>query len=259
MQTKRAENIADAFFPLVFRIAQLRRERIGHARFGDAVVAVDARHFLQHIRETDNALANVEAVRRSFRFDNILLDRAFELETREQFGDLFRREFDAKQAFDVFRRDGNRRVFRLERIFVHKPGRDNSARPLRHELKSTLNALLSQGRMHAARESERRFRRQVVLSRRLASVDRIPIRAFEQDGLRFIRHFRFKSTHDSSQRERAFFIAHEHVCGCQCPFSAVERGKFFPVFCGAGDDFDLVGQVANLPYAPHEHIIIKRV
>ena len=89
---------------------------------------------------------------------------------------------------------------------------------------------------------------------RLADVDEVPRRTFEQDVFGFIGHFGFGATHHACQRERTFFVTDQNIRGSELAFYTVKRCKFLTIFCSAGADLYIVLASTFL-----ENIVIKGV
>ncbi len=87
--------------PFEDRVADLRREGICHARFRDVVIAVAARHFLDHVRDPDNSFANIQAMRRRLGMDSIAIHHTLEFKMGKQLGNLLRSKVDPDQALDI--------------------------------------------------------------------------------------------------------------------------------------------------------------
>ena len=95
------QQVAHPFLFFEQGIANLRRQLVGHAGFGDAVVTVDARNLFDDIRLAGNALADIQAVVGSNGGDGFTAQRHLEFQTAQQAGDIFSRKVNAQPALHI--------------------------------------------------------------------------------------------------------------------------------------------------------------
>jgi hypothetical protein len=167
LQAQVDQQVADALFALQLRVAALRRQLVRHARLGDALVAVDTGDLLQQVGHAshgaaDHPNADVQAVVRRAGPHPPPVDLDLELQPPQQLGDLGRRELDPQPAAHIRRVDLDQRVDRRQRVIVHQPLADNTARPPSHQLQAAPHAPRRHSRVHAAREAVGRLGRQAL-------------------------------------------------------------------------------------------------
>ena len=81
------------------------------------------------------------------------MDFALKHQAPQQTGDLFGRQVDADQPFDIRGRDGDGGVLVGQRVIIDQPFRQLPTAPFQHAFQAETHADLREGGMHAARQA----------------------------------------------------------------------------------------------------------
>ncbi len=158
----RRQQIAQALFQLQRRVASLWRQCVRNLAFGNALIAIDARDLLDHVRPPHHARANVQTMIRRRHTQTLDVSLNLDLQRLQHPPDLCRRQFQPQNALNFRLGQVHYHLRRRARIRIHQAGCDRAARPLPHGGNAAPHAALGHGRVHPARETVSCLRRQIL-------------------------------------------------------------------------------------------------
>ncbi len=214
----------------------LRRHSVGDDGVGDAAVAVNARDLLDQIRLPDNPGANVQPNIGHGHVERVGFEMYVKAAAQQQVCRLIGANRDAQNALNLGSRQVDLHLRRGQRIVIDDPLRDLTAARAPHQFDAAPHAALRPTGMHAPAEAQPGVGADLLRLHRVADVDEIPVRGFQQHAGGLVADLGLRAADDPADTQDSGFVGHEDGEVVQRALHLVQRFERLARLRQPGDD-----------------------